>query len=837
MIWKNKITEILNDNGPVTEDTFKNLKANKGVLLKNITNEIFGFNKKLPVDLLQCPLCLLEFKETRFLKRHMIQLDCKFKNYVHATKMEESEEGEEEIKERVEKDAEIAKEKADWFYGMSLKKKQGAEYEKLTGVVYGTLPSLTLSDQDQMNVLTPYDTVVPLETSIEKLEKWKLANENLIEKWYVSLPYTQEEIEQHQQNLIDRTKMFKTNNANTNDLFAHLSPEDRQVMKLYREKTKLAVKTKDDYCYYIFRNKKDTLWSALNRAGFSLSDFVANKGYPVKDDNDKYFNFEFCIPGREFVDTVDLKGEQWAAARMKINAYKSFLKFLGEQVGTSLFLNKYKHKQLLENYKLVVQQELKKELNDLEKMVNKGEASMSSKKVDKIVSEEGSMEELIENMNYVGETIIPLIQEKLTQISHALDQALMSENQKMSETDEELIPQIWRHVNSLMAIVLSTYDGNRRQNYLYLTLKGLATCQGDDILTMHVATGQNPLQTIDQRGALKTKTANPTISMPRHIYDFLIEQFMPIRRNYYRYYGITYESHKKEWIHFPVLSSGTKVEIGESGIPREVIAHLDGKNILNIIRSFGEVDESKINSFTTNRHAQVTGAWTVGVGGRLVFGHSEVTADKHYLESKEADRQEGNKKRAQAMAEQGLKAPEGFKVIDSTLQPEDYKKLYLEDLKEVALEKKIRKMKYNPVHTEKRNDCLTLELGRAIISSLDPQSSRSFTNVKYFPAVKERQEFALKFVSNPVFSDLQQEIIFTMSKFCEDTFQDKKSYGKRLFMVLKEFMKRLPHFYGYQVGFKSNLHQKKVDKTRNVKIDCFADYKTMVLGKKNIKIA
>ena len=94
---------------------------------------------------------------------------------------------------------------------------------------------------------------------------------------------------------------------------------------------------------------------------------------------------------------------------------------------------------------------------------------------------------------------------------------------------------------------------------------------------------------------------------------------MPIRRNYYRYYGITIESHKKEWIHFPVLSSGTNIQIGRCGIPWTVSAHLDGKNLINIVRSFADIDEKKINSFTTNRLAQVTGAWKVGVGGELVF--------------------------------------------------------------------------------------------------------------------------------------------------------------------------------------------------------------------------
>ena len=149
-------------------------------------------------------------------------------------------------------------------------------------------------------------------------------------------------------------------------------------------------------------------------------------------------------------------------------------------------------------------------------------------------------------------------------------------------------------------------------------------------------------------------------------------------------------------------------------------------------------------------------------------------ASKHYVETNEADRQEGNEKRAQAMAEQGLKAPEGFEVIDPTLKPDNYVKLYLEDQKEVALEKKLLQMKYNAVHMAKRNDCFTLELGRAIISSKDPIASRAFTNDKYFPAVKQRREFVLNFISNPGFPELQ-EVIFTMLKYCGATFKEKRS--------------------------------------------------------------
>ncbi len=56
--------------------------------------------------------------------------------------------------------------------------------------------------------------------------------------------------------------------------------------------------------------------------------------------------------------------------------------------------------------------------------MKKGEDSMSSKKVDQMVAEEGTIEELIENMNYVGTKIFPLIQSKLTEIKDTIDQAL-----------------------------------------------------------------------------------------------------------------------------------------------------------------------------------------------------------------------------------------------------------------------------------------------------------------------------------------------------------------------------------------------------------------------------
>ena len=189
-LWKEKVMSTLTANGPLTKESMKKFRADNPEELNGIANKVFPEGRKLPEDLKSCPLCHNEnFKLARFLKRHMVRLDCHFNaifNNDNSDCEEKKEVGEEEKREREEKDTEKAKEKADMFYGMSFKRKQGAE---LTGVVYGTLPSLELSDQDQINVLNPLDTVVPLITSIEKLQKWKIANENLIERWNVDLHF------------------------------------------------------------------------------------------------------------------------------------------------------------------------------------------------------------------------------------------------------------------------------------------------------------------------------------------------------------------------------------------------------------------------------------------------------------------------------------------------------------------------------------------------------------------------------------------------------------------------------------------------------------------------
>ena len=174
---------------------------------------------------------------------------------------------------------------------------------------------------------------------------------------------------------------------------------------------------------------------------------------------------------------------------------------------------------------------------------------MTSKKVKKTVTQENTIEDLIDNMNYVGQVVVPLFETKLKEVKMAVNCAL-EQKVKMPKNVEKTIDQTIIHANQLLAIILSTYDGNRHQNYLYQTVKGLGTAveseEVGDIVTMHVVTGQNPCMTEEQQSMLTTKTDFPTFSVHYEMYNFLLLQFMPIREMYYSYYGITKVSHTAE---------------------------------------------------------------------------------------------------------------------------------------------------------------------------------------------------------------------------------------------------------------------------------------------------
>ena len=69
---------FLTGTGPLTKEVLNNIKANKKEELKELTNSVYPERTKLPVDFLICPLCSLKLGQTRYVKRHMEKLDCRF---------------------------------------------------------------------------------------------------------------------------------------------------------------------------------------------------------------------------------------------------------------------------------------------------------------------------------------------------------------------------------------------------------------------------------------------------------------------------------------------------------------------------------------------------------------------------------------------------------------------------------------------------------------------------------------------------------------------------------------------------------------------------------------
>ncbi len=127
------------------------------------------------------------------------------------------------------------------------------------------------------------------------------------------------------------------------------------------------------------------------------------------------------------------------------------------------------------------------------------------------------------------------------------------------------------------------------------------------------------------------------------------------------------------------------------------------------------------------------------MSGGLLFGHHSKTAYNHYLETKEQERRDGNEKRSKYMQEQlGLNNPQEYRVLDPSLQVENVKASTLESVEHEEVAQKLAKLKYNPLFTERRNDELAIHFTAAVISSIDPESSRAFTNIHYFPKQGQR---------------------------------------------------------------------------------------------------
>ena len=173
--------------------------------------------------------------------------------------------------------------------------------------------------------------MIPSISSIKKLSQWKEANQRLIDD-NVTMPIPVKEQERNKKSLRERTMMYKLNTQKKDDIYGHLAEEDLKVKEDFIKYSNLAGKTMKDYCACIFKDKKDTLWTKLNRMGLKICELVACKEVDIDNEDDKHFQFKFLIPGTIFKETIDLEREQYPKVGMQINAYKCFLKFLSNKV-------------------------------------------------------------------------------------------------------------------------------------------------------------------------------------------------------------------------------------------------------------------------------------------------------------------------------------------------------------------------------------------------------------------------------------------------------------------------------------------------------------------------
>ena len=95
---------------------------------------------------------------------------------------------------------------------------------------------------------------------------------------------------------------------------------------------------------------------------------------------------------------------------------------------------------------------------------------------------------------------------------------------------------------------------------------------------------------------------------------------------------------------------------------------------------------------------------------------------------------------------------------------------------------------------------LAIHFTSAVISSIDPESSRAFTNKDYFPKTGQRRNFLFSFVSNPKFPELNDSVKKTMAKFPTTVLMDEVMYSIKLYNTVKEICRRGKHFYVLQVN-------------------------------------
>ena len=132
-----------------------------------------------------------------------------------------------------------------------------------------------------------------------------------------------------------------------------------------------------------------------------------------------------------------------------------------------------------------------------------------------MVREESTLEKMLSKMNYANKTLKPKMEVKLEVVNKMITDAL-ERKCELSEKDLKIIKKEWKQANEILCLLMSTNDGNRRQNYVLLTLQGFGTANkgsDGDRVTIHVLSGNNPCNTKEQNkllGIVRTSICIPS---------------------------------------------------------------------------------------------------------------------------------------------------------------------------------------------------------------------------------------------------------------------------------------------------------------------------------------
>ena len=141
--------------------------------------------------------------------------------------------------------------------------------------------------------------------------------------------------------------------------------------------------------------------------------------------------------------------------------------------------------------------------------------TITSAEIKCLVREENTLEKMLSKMNYANKTLKPKMEVKLEVVNKMITDAL-ERKCELSEKDLKIIKKEWKQANEILCLLMSTNDGNRRQNYVLLTLQGFGTANkgsDGDRVTIHVLSGNNPCNTKEQNKLLGTKTGTVRTSI------------------------------------------------------------------------------------------------------------------------------------------------------------------------------------------------------------------------------------------------------------------------------------------------------------------------------------